>query len=121
MNTGVLPGSPTRREGGLSGGSLRKNERAFMTLIQRVELTLHTRSISRYDKVSVPNIRRRIVTQDIIHSIISAEHPSTAVITNISALASRKHAQRTVEGPIIIAWRSRPPVVMSETIQGCRS
>ena len=72
------------------------------------------------DIILVHDAVRPFVTQEIIHSVISAAQKYGAAIAGLPAVDTVKQVERTAEGAVIIATLPRERVVMAQTPQGFR-
>jgi 2-C-methyl-D-erythritol 4-phosphate cytidylyltransferase len=77
-------------------------------------------SASPDDIILVHDAVRPFVTQEIIHSVISAAQKYGAVIAGLPAVDTVKQVERTAEGAVVIATLPRERVVMAQTPQGFR-
>ena len=87
---------------------------------QSVANALAAVSASPDDVILVHDAVRPFVTQEIIHSVISAAQKYGAAIAGLPAVDTVKQVERTAEGAVIIATLSRERVVMAQTPQGFR-
>jgi 2-C-methyl-D-erythritol 4-phosphate cytidylyltransferase len=77
-------------------------------------------SASSDDIILVHDAVRPFVTQEIIHSVISAAQKHGAAIAGLPAVDTVKQVERTAQGAVIIATLPRERVVMAQTPQGFR-
>jgi 2-C-methyl-D-erythritol 4-phosphate cytidylyltransferase len=87
---------------------------------QSVANALGAVSASPDDIILVHDAVRPFVTQEIIHSVISAAQKYGAAIAGLPAVDTVKQVERTAEGAVIIATLPRERVVMAQTPQGFR-
>ena len=85
---------------------------------QSVANALGAVSASPDDIILVHDAVRPFVTQEIIHSVISAAQKYGAAIAGLPAVDTVKQVERTSEGAVIIATLPRERVVMAQTPQG---
>jgi 2-C-methyl-D-erythritol 4-phosphate cytidylyltransferase len=87
---------------------------------QSVANALAAVSASPEDIILVHDAVRPFVTQEIIHSVISAAQKYGAAIAGLPAVDTVKQVERTAEGAVIIATLPRERLVMAQTPQGFR-
>jgi 2-C-methyl-D-erythritol 4-phosphate cytidylyltransferase len=87
---------------------------------QSVANALAAVSASPEDIILVHDAVRPFVTQEIIHSVISAAQKYGAAIAGLPAVDTVKRVERTADGAVIIATLPRERVVMAQTPQGFR-